>query len=153
MCGSVVGLFASLNGGVPKPEVSNLLVQQDGCVGDKQNDLKHHGGPNRAVCLFSSEVLSALSNEGHPIFPGSVGENVLIEGIDWSLVMIGSRFHFQNVILQVTSDAPPCRTIKASFSQHEFMRISMKQHPSSTRWYAKVIQGGELFTGEKVELN
>ena len=153
MDGSVVGLFASSKGGVPKYEVAKLIVHDTGCVGDTQNDLKHHGGPNRAVCLFSSEVLSELAQEGHPIFPGSIGENVLIEGIDWSSVLIGSQFHFQNVILQVTADAVPCRTIKASFANEDFMRISVKKYPASTRWYAKVIKSGEILTGEKVALN
>ncbi len=153
MSGSVVGLFVAPNGGVPKLEVSNLLVHEKGCNGDKQNDLKHHGGPNRAVCIFSSEVLSELSNEGHPIFPGSVGENVLLKGIDWSSVQVGTQFHFQTVILEITSDAPPCRTIKDSFTNDDFMRISVKKYPSSARWYAKVIQGGELVTEEIVTIN
>lgn len=153
MNGSIVGLFAALEGGVPKTEVSTLRVHVNGCIGDKQNDLKHHGGPNRAVCLFSSEVLSEISNEGHPIYPGSVGENVLVQGIDWSSVQIGTQFHFKNVVLEITSDAPPCRTIKESFSNGDFSRISVKKHPSSVRWYAKVIQDGELFTAESVKIN
>ena len=153
MIGSIVGLFAAPDGGVPKTLVPTLRVHENGCTGDKQNDLKHHGGPNRAVCLFSSEVLSELSNEGHPNFPGSEGENVLVQGIDWSLVQIGTQFHFQNVVLQITSDAPPCRTIKESFSNGDFSRISVKKHPSSVRWYAKVIQDGELFTAESVKIN
>ena len=153
MDGSIAGLFAAPKGGVPKPEVTTLHVHENGCIGDKQNDLKHHGGPQRAVCLFSAEVLTALTNEGHPIFPGSVGENVLIQGIDWSLVQIGTQFHFKNVKLEVTSDAPPCRTIKESFSNGNFSRISIKKHPSSARWYAKVIQEGELLTNEKETIN
>lgn len=153
MSGSVVGLFAAPNGGVPKAEVANLRVHELGCTGDKQNDLKHHGGPNRAVCLFSSEILTELSTEGHPIFPGSVGENVLLQGIDWRNVRVGTQFHFQTVILEITSDAPPCRTIKESFLNSEFMRISVKKHPFSSRWYAKVIQGGELVTDEFVTIN
>ena len=153
MDGSIVGLFAAPEGGVPKTEVSTLRVHENGCIGDKQNDLKHHGGPNRAVCLFSSEVLSELSNEGHPIFPGSVGENVLVQGIDWSSVHIGTQFHFKNVILEITSDAPPCRTIKDSFSNDNFSRISLKKYPSSVRWYAKVIQDGILFIDESVTIN
>ena len=153
MSGSVVGLFVAPNGGVPKSEVSNLLAREHGCIGDKQNDLKHHGGPNRAVCLFSSEVLSELSSEGHPIFPGSVGENVLLQGIDWSTIHVGSQLHFQNVILEITSDAPPCRTFKESFSNGDFSRISVKKHPFSARWYAKVIQSGELVTDEIVTIN
>jgi MOSC domain-containing protein YiiM len=98
-------------------------------------------------------LLSELSNEGHPIFPGSVGENVLVQGIDWSSVQIGTQFHFKNVVLETTSDAPPCRTIKESFTNGDFSRISLKKYPSSVRWYAKVIRDGEIFTAESVIIN
>jgi len=72
MNGSIAGLFASPNGGVPKPQVQQLQITADGCIGDFQRDKKHHGGTQRAVCLFSEEVIAALQEEGHPIFPGSV---------------------------------------------------------------------------------
>ena len=103
MPGSIVGLFAAPKGGVPKPMVQLLQVTTEGCVGDYQRDKKHHGGPLKAVCLFSDEVISHLQDEGHPIFPGSVGENVLVKDVDWSSVGIGTQFCFNEVILEVTS--------------------------------------------------
>tara|TARA_B110000495_G_C22416141_1_gene263968 strand:+ start:19 stop:480 length:462 start_codon:yes stop_codon:yes gene_type:complete len=153
MQGSIVGLFASLTGGVPKPSVETLHIRENGCVGDKQNDMKHHGGPNRAVCLFSEEVLRILQRENHPIYPGSVGENILIKDIPWDHVAIGTQFHFEQVIIEITSDAPPCQTIKGSFLNDEFKRISTKIYPQSTRWYAKVIQSGVVVAGEHFILN
>ena len=153
MQGSIVGLFAALEGGVPKPSVNTLHIVESGCIGDKQNDTKHHGGPNRAVCLFSHEVLQTLQQEGHSIFPGSVGENILLNGIQWANISIGSQLEFDQVVLEVTSDAPPCRTIKDSFLNESFKRISVKIEPESTRWYAKVIQAGVVAVGEAVILN
>jgi len=153
MNGSIVGLFAALEGGVPKPSVQTLHIVESGCIGDKQNDTKHHGGPNRAVCLFSEEVLQTLQQEGHSIFPGSVGENILTNGIAWANLSIGSQLQFDQVLLEITSDAPPCRTIKESFSNGSFKRISVKVEPESTRWYAKVIQAGVVVVGESVTVN
>lgn len=60
MLGSIAGLYAAPKGGVPKPLVEELLVQLNGCVGDFQRDKKHHGGPDKAVCLFSLEVIRHL---------------------------------------------------------------------------------------------
>ena len=54
---SIVSLHAAPEGGVPKPAVPNLHVTVNGCVGDRQRDLKHHGGPTRALCIWSREVL------------------------------------------------------------------------------------------------
>ena len=153
MQGSIVGLYAALEGGVPKASVQTLHIVESGCIGDKQNDTKHHGGPNRAVCLFSEEVLQTLQQEGHSIFPGSVGENILINGIQWANISIGSQLHFDQVVLEITSDAPPCRPIKESFLNGTFKRISAKIEPESSRWYAKVIQAGVVAVGESVALN
>ncbi len=73
-------------GGVPKlprraAEVTALGVRDDG-----HNDTVHHGGPEKAVSLYALELIRALQVEGHPIFPGSTGENVTLVGLEWELV-------------------------------------------------------------------
>ena len=153
MKGSIAGLFASLNGGVPKPQVQRLQITVDGCIGDFQRDKKHHGGTQRAVCLFSEEVIATLQGEGHPVFPGSVGENILLRQVDWNLIKVGSQFHFEQLVLEVTSDAPPCKTIRDSFTDGQFKKISAKINPNLTRWYAKVITEGQVTVGENVNFN
>ncbi|MBL6884101.1 MAG: MOSC domain-containing protein [Candidatus Poseidoniaceae archaeon] len=153
MLGSIAGLYAAPKGGVPKPLVEELLVQLNGCVGDFQRDKKHHGGPNKAVCLFSLEVIRHLQENGHPIYPGSVGENILVEGVQWEKVGVGTVFHFAEVILEVTSDAPPCKTIRESFTNGKFKEISVKVAPHLTRWYAKVLSEGSVKIGDTVEFN
>ena len=153
MFGSIAGLYAAPQGGVPKPLVDVLQVQFNGCIGDYQRDKKHHGGPERAVCLFSLEVISQLQESGHPIFPGSVGENILVEGVPWGRIGVGSVFQFDDVILEVTSDAPPCKTIRDSFTDGKFKEISVKTAPHLTRWYAKVLTPGSVKLGDTVEIN
>ena len=153
MNGSIAGLFAAPMGGVPKPLVQSLQVTFDGCVGDFQHDKKHHGGPQRAVCLFSEEVITMLQAEGHPVHPGSVGENILLREVDWKMIAIGSKFHFDELVLEVTSDAPPCKTIGDSFTDGCFTTIASKVAPNLTRWYAKVITEGQVHIGEDVILN
>ena len=80
------------DGGVPKFPVSQVFLGKNNVEGDKQNDLQYHGGPARAVCLFSMERILALQKEGHPIQPGTTGENLTIQGLDWNLMKIGARF-------------------------------------------------------------
>ena len=58
-------------GGVPKTSVFEALVTEHGVDGDRQHDLRHHGGPDRAVSLFSLELIQALQREGHPIAAGT----------------------------------------------------------------------------------
>jgi MOSC domain-containing protein YiiM len=53
----------------------------------------------------------------------------------------------------VTSDAPPCKTIRDSFTDGQFTKISAKIEQKLTRWYAKVITEGQVYVGENVNFN
>lgn len=138
--GKVLGIFIS-DGGVPKLSVNSVHVTNFGLVGDNQADKKHHGGLMKAVCVLENELLLRLQSEGHPIQPGTTGENLLLEGFN---LTIGSLFRVGNVELEVVSAATPCKTISESFTNGNFNRISHKKHPGETRWYCKVIQTGKI---------
>ena len=61
------------DGGVPKKPIREAKLTERGVEGDRQRNLKVHGGPDRAVCLYSLELLERLQGEGHPIHAGSSG--------------------------------------------------------------------------------
>ena len=139
-------------GGVPKRAVAGTTVSSDGVAGDRQRDLRFHGGPERAVCLFSKEKIDALVAEGHPIAPGTTGENLTLEGLDWDRVAPGDRLSFPSgVVLEVTSFTVPCRNIRHSFRDGDFTRLSQKLHPGWSRVYARVLTPGPLHTGDVVQ--
>lgn len=141
------------NGGVPKLAVARARIGVNGVEGDRQNDLKHHGGPERAVCLFSLEVIERLRGEGHPIRPGSAGENLTIEGLEWPRVTPGARLVFDGgVELEIASYTKPCATIRDSFEGLKFARIRQEEFPGESRVYARVIREGEVVVGEGVRL-
>jgi len=60
--GRIVQLSVSA-GGVPKRAVEQARVTRLGLEGDAHQNEKHHGGPERAVCLFSLEAIRALAAE------------------------------------------------------------------------------------------
>jgi len=95
------------SGGVPKHPVPLTRLTVSGVEGDRQNDLKHHGGPSRAVSLFSSELIEALQEEGHPIQPGSTGENLTLRGVMWQDMAPGVRLRIGTAHLEITAPAPP----------------------------------------------
>jgi MOSC domain-containing protein YiiM len=141
------------DGGVPKRPVRESRLTQTGLDCDRQAHLKFHGGPERALCLYALEQITRLQDEGHPIFPGSVGENVTVVGLDWSTLQIGSRLALgDEVIVEISSYARPCRTIAGSFIDGEFKRISQEKHPGESRLYARVIQVGRLEVGQTVRV-
>ena len=130
-----------------------MKVSRLGLLGDAQNDKTHHGGPERAVCIYALERIHALQQEGHPIDVGTAGENLTVEGIDWDLVVPGSRIKLgDEVLLEVDSFTSPCKTIKGSFIDGRFVRISQKLHPGWSRVYARVLTEGEIRFGDHVEM-
>jgi MOSC domain-containing protein YiiM len=141
------------DGGVPKLAVREARLTPTGLEGDRQNDTRFHGGPERALCLFPLELIIELQGEGHPVFPGSVGENVTVTGLDWSRVVPGARLALgDEALVEITSYTTPCKTIAASFSGGDFKRISQKERPGDSRLYARVIRTGRLAVGQAVRL-
>ena len=141
-------------GGVPKLAIREAEVTELGLTGDDQKFPDIHGGPERAVCLFSLERILELQSEGHPIFPGAVGENITVSGIDWNEVTPGQQLQLgDEVLVEITSYTSPCNSIPESFFGGEYQRISQKLHPGYSRVYARVLRPGRIAIGQLVQLN
>jgi len=140
-------------GGVPKLAVREALLTPGGLEGDRQRDLRYHGGPDRAVCLFALERIQELQAEGHPIFPGSVGENVTVAGLEWARLRPGARLALgEEALVEITSYTSPCKKIAASFLGGDFKRISQKVRPGDSRLYARVLRPGRIGVGQGVRV-
>jgi MOSC domain-containing protein YiiM len=151
MTARIVSLNRS-NGGVPKARVEQARATRGGMEGDRQDDSVHHGGPDRALSLYSLELIDQLRLEGHPIEPGAAGENVTISGVDWSRLKPGIRMWLGDVEIEITSFASPCTTIREAFLDHEFTRISEKVNPGWSRVYARVLREGLLRVDDVVKV-
>jgi MOSC domain-containing protein YiiM len=149
--GQVVAINRS-DGGVPKSQIAEAFITELGIEGDRQANPNIHGGPERAVTVFSLEVIQALAREGHPIGIGTTGENLTVSHLDWTLVAPGSELMVGPVRLQVTKMAAPCFKIKDSFENRDESRISHKLHPGWSRACARVLQTGTVRVGDPVEL-
>jgi MOSC domain-containing protein YiiM len=150
--GRIVQVSVS-NGGVPKTAVPGARITEDGVEGDRQRDREHHGGPDRAVCLFSMERIRDLQAEGHKIAPGAVGENLTLEGVDWDAVQPNSRILLgDEVALEITRYTSPCMKVGPVFADGKFSRISQKRHAGWSRVYARVLVPGTVMTGDAVRV-
>lgn len=139
-------------GGVPKLAVDEAVVTVNGLEGDKQRNRRFHGGPMRALCLYSDDLIERLALEGHPVRRGSLGENVTIRGLEWTDARPGARLRIGEIEVEITSYTTPCKTIRASFLDEDFTRISQKLHPGWSRVYCRILRGGLLRVSDAVTL-
>lgn len=136
---------------MPKLPVAEANITAEGVAGDRQRNREVHGGVDRAICLFSLEVIEALRAEGHTITPGSSGENLTISGLDWAQLKPGDRLRIgDSVRLEIVSYTSPCKYNAQWFADGDFSRISQKLHPGWSRTYARVLGEGMVRTGDAV---
>ena len=152
LSGQIVQLSAS-NGGVPKLALKEAEVDRGGITVDRQTDLRAHGGPRRALCLFAIERIETLAAEGHAIAPGSTGENVTTSGIDWRQVKPGARLRLgETVVIEITDYAEPCWKNGRWFADGDTGAIDQGARRGFSRVYARVLEGGALRPGNAVLL-
>jgi MOSC domain-containing protein YiiM len=151
MTGRIVQINVS-PGGVPKRPVPEARVTRLGIDGDGHRDIERHGGPDRALCLFSIEQIEALQTEGHPVEPGTLGENLTLAGLDWTTVRPGDFFRLgEEVVVEITRFTSPCVNVRAAFLDGAYSRVSEKRHPGWSRVYARVLAPGAIAGGVPVE--
>ena len=151
----VTGRVDAINlsrGGVPKQSVFEALVTLHGLDGDRQHDTRHHGGPDRAVVLYSVDVIHALQREGHQIAVGSTGENLTLAGVDWTRVTPGTELIVGGARLQIVKYVTPCTKIAAWFLDGRFQRIEQTLHPGWSRVAARVLGEGLVRVGDSATL-
>lgn len=136
-------------GGVPKRAVAHAHVGELGLSSDAVNHPKIHGGPDRAVCLYSLERILSLQEEGHAVFPGALGENITTVGVDFGDLLPGDRLQVGDALLEVTRYTTPCSTI-AHFLGGRPDRIHQDRHPGWSRVYARVLKSARVAPGAPI---
>jgi MOSC domain-containing protein YiiM len=141
------------DGGVPKRPVLEATITKIGIDGDRQRNLKVHGGPDRAICLYSQDLIERLQDEGHSIEAGSSGENLTFAGLEWEKLNPGDRLQIgPEVQIEITSYTTPCDKNAQWFRGRDYKRVSQKVNPGWSRLYAKVLCDGVVRPGDAVEI-
>jgi len=143
------------SGGVPKlaAQLAQAQVTLEGIAGDRQRNLDAHGGPQRALCLYSLERILGLQAEGHPVFPGALGENLTLARLEWDQLTPGMRLQLgEEVLIEITRFTAPCHSIRLFFADGNYSRVAEKTYPGWSRVYARVRQHGSIRVGDPVTL-
>ena len=136
-------------GGVPKLPIDSGYVGPLGLLDDRHTE-SFHGGADKALCLFSLEVIETIASDGHSLAPGTAGENVTVHGIDWNEVVPGTRWLIgEEVEIEVTRFTTPCFKNARWFSDSDISRINQQLRPGRSRVYARVLTEGVIRPGDR----
>jgi MOSC domain-containing protein YiiM len=143
------GVLVQVNvsgGGMPKRPVPEAKVTSEGVAGDWQKNRKYHGGPNRAVCIYSEELYAWLREKGVEVGNGDVGENFTTRGIDLQKLGKGSRLRVgKDCVVQITDVRVPCNQLKKWDGDLPELIVGR------SGWVAKVAKEGVVRPGDVVE--
>ena len=133
-------------GGMPKLPVLQAKVTANGIEGDRQRNLKVHGGPNRAICIYSEELYEFLRGKGVPVGNGQIGENFTTRGLDLGALKPGDRLRVGQSVVQLTKVRTPCHQLK--MWDEDLPEIIV----GNSGWMAKVLEEGLVRPGDQIEL-
>lgn len=129
-----------------QPVQSSVRVNKLGIEGDFIADLKHHGGPDQAVYLYSLEDYHWWQKKlSTPIATGTFGENILLSslGVPVDKIRPGDRYRIgDSVVLEVTSARVPCAKLGVVMGDSMFVKQFIEgQRPGI---YTRVINEGVI---------
>ena len=138
--------------GIFKESVSGrVAVRKLNLDGDRQADLKVHGGPDKAVYAYPSGHYDFWRGEfpGFDLPWGMFGENLTTEGITETEVNVGDRFRIGACTLMVTQPRMPCFKLAARFNRDDIIKRFLDSGRSG--FYLAVIEEGEVGAGDVIE--
>jgi len=152
MTGRIEQLSIS-KGGMPKLAVAEAWIDAGGLVGDAHRNLKHHGGPVKAVLLGSAEDLEELRRAGFDISPGTLGENITTRGIDYRGLRDGMRFHVGGAVLELTKIRKPCYQLEVfNAGRAGAIQRAIDEVRARGGYYARVVSPGWVRAGDIIQL-
>ncbi|MEZ6131239.1 MAG: MOSC domain-containing protein [Planctomycetaceae bacterium] len=120
-------------------------------VGDGQADLKHHGGPDKAVCVYPTSHYPNWQDElGIKLAGGGFGENLTVAELTEASVCIGDVWQIRDARVQVSQPRQPCWKLSRWWDIEDLaVRV---QQTSRTGWYLRVLEEGDVEAGAEVFL-
>ncbi len=140
-----------MNTGICKDKVDEAFLTKEGFLGDGVGDLKHHGGLDRAVCVYPHEHYSLWEKEFNTSLPpAAFGENLTVINMLEQDVHIGDIFQLGEAVIQITQGRIPCDTINKRTNIHTLLKRIVET--GYTGYLCRVLKEGTVTTNSKLEL-
>ena len=141
--GTVLAVCVSREKGTQKQNVGSAhFIEDFGIEGDA-----HAGKWHRQVSLLSGEKIDAFRAKGAEVEDGAFGENLVVEGIDFAKLPVGTRFRCGEVVLELTQIGKECHNGCAIFQK--MGECIMPREGVFTR----VLKGGKVSVGDEMTVD
>jgi MOSC domain-containing protein YiiM len=118
-----------------------------GFEGDGVADKKHHGGPDKAVCVYSTEHYRYWEDAlGIKLPPAPFGENFSVSELYEEDICIGDIFQAGTALVQVSQPRQPCKTLAARYGRNDMVKLAVDS--GRTGFYFRVLQKGVVKRGD-----
>lgn len=125
-----------------EPIAHAVRVGKTNLDGDGQADLRHHGGPEKAVLAYAAEHYCEWQQDlmRPEIGYGAFGENFTIAGQTESSVCIGDTYEVGDALVQVSQPRQPCWKLSRRWRIKDL--ALQVQQTGRTGWYFRVLREG-----------
>ena len=138
--GIIKAVCISEKKGTEKHPVNEIVLKENfGIEGDA-----HAGKWHRQVSLLSFDKIEDFRARGAEVEDGAFGENLVVQGIDFATLPIGTKFQCNDVVLELTQIGKECHSGCAIFKKMGEC-IMPKQGV-----FTKVIHGGVIHPGDEL---
>jgi MOSC domain-containing protein YiiM len=133
-----------------EPVTGRVPVRALNVDGDRQADLRVHGGPDKAVYAYPSEFYDLWRRERPELdFAwGRFGENLTTEGVLDDEVSVGDRFRVGTAELVVTQPRLPCFKLGIRMGRDRFVTEFLER--GLLGFYLSVVREGEVEAGDSI---
>ncbi|MBU3100624.1 MULTISPECIES: MOSC domain-containing protein [Clostridium] len=138
--GKIIAICISEKRGTEKKNIGECNVIE----GFGLDNDAHGGNWHRQVSLLSYDKVLEFNDKGGAVEDGAFGENILVEGIDFKTLPIGTLFKCNDVILELTQVGKECHA-----HCEIYKRVGDCIMPREGV-FSKVIHGGKIKVGDEL---
>jgi MOSC domain-containing protein YiiM len=140
--GVVKAVCVSKEKGVVKKDIGcGELVEQHGIKGDA-----HAGNWHRQISLLSLQKIEAFRAKGAEVEYGAFGENLVVDGIDFTNLPLGTKFRCGDALLEMTQIGKECHNHCEIY--HRMGDCIMPREGV----FARVLRGGMVKVGDEFQI-
>lgn len=142
-----------------RPTAGPVPVGPLGLQGDEQADQSLHGGLSKAVYAYPQQhyafwqtvrAQAKVSLWDEPLPPGTLGENLTVEGLSEDRLWIGDRLHLPGCVLTVSEPRFPCFKFAAAMGFAQAVKLMVQSGYCGS--YLAVLEPGTVQAGDAIDL-